>query len=251
MILFAPPDRDTRKNFKQQLMGLAISYSFNLKGASNSQAREKILALHRSASALPFLKVGELIELEGADCLFQDPDPHLALKVCALTPEELVHNLLNRTAETGCCHLIGFSGLPGQGCAEVAFGLAARHTPAGGKDWTWRASCKTQYANNPDYGGMENFLKCHLLMIEMLEAAGRLGMLAAVTDPSGYWEDRDPEALVKTVSEGTLMMAAIMGSLKDAFGQKGYSAIAPIFESPNFEYLEAAGNDIKFSPPDD
>jgi hypothetical protein len=59
-------------------MGLAISYSLNLNSASISQARQKVVELYKFASDLPFLELGEIIELEGADCLIKDSDPHIA-----------------------------------------------------------------------------------------------------------------------------------------------------------------------------
>lgn len=228
-------------------MGLALSYRFNLDGASISQAREKVAALHRWASNLPFLQVGELIELEGNDCLFKQPDPHILLKVCALTPDEIAKNLLNDTGETKCYYLIGFNTLPGKGCAEAAFGLATSMADGDKKDWRWQAFCKTQYANNADYGGIENFLKCHLLAIRMFDAAQYLGILSHVGDPSGYWDHRDLDELVRIIEEQTLMMAAVMGGVKDAFEKTGYQATAPILNSPDFEYLEAMGNQINFS----
>ena len=223
-------------------MSLAISYSLNLNHATVSQAREMIISLHKLASNLPFIQIGEIVELEGNECLFQEAeDPHLAFKVCALTPEELVNNLLNNVAETSCCHLIGFNTLPGQGCNQTSFGLATHQSSGQKKDWFWKTSCKTQYANNPEYGGIENFLKCHLLMIKMLESATQLDMLVEVTDPSGYWQERDPEKLIKSINEETFMLAAIMGTLKDSLTEKDYKVLSPIFEFPNFEYLEAKG----------
>jgi hypothetical protein len=220
-------------------MGLAISYSLNLNSASISQAREKVVELYEFASDLPFLEIGEIIELEGADCLIQQSDPHVALKVCTLTLEEIIQNLRNSTEETNCSYLIGFRVFPGNGCGQALFGLNTAMASGDNRDWNWKAFCKTQYANNPDYGGINNFLKCHLLVITMLEKASSLGIVDYVSDPSGYWENRDVEALVKTITEETVMMAQIMGSLKDIFGQEGYKAVAPIFDSPNFEYLEA------------
>ena len=224
-------------------MGLAISYSFNLTDASISEAREKVIALHQCASELSLIQIGELIELEGEACLFQQPDPHIVLKTCALRPEEIVQNLLNNTAETKCCYLIGFNILPGQGSSGAAFGLATHLGES--KNWLWHASCKTQYASNPEYGGTENFVKCHLSVLRMVEYAQELGILKEVVDPSGYWEQRNLEALVETVAEQNVLTAAIMGSIKDAFSTQGYRTIAPILDWANFEYLEARGNDLK------
>jgi hypothetical protein len=38
-----------------------------------------------------------------------------------------------------------------------------------------------------------------------------------------------------------------MGCLKDIFSQKGYKAVAPIFDSPNFEYLEATPDESQYN----
>jgi hypothetical protein len=223
-------------------MGLAISYHFNLNSSSISQAKDKVIALHQCALDLPFVEVSELMEIMGSDCLFKEKDPLLALKICALSPEELMNNLFNGTDETKCSYLIGFSTLPGHGCAKASFGLATQSTTGNNKNWKWNAFCKTSYANNSEYGGIENFLKCHLGLIKILDTAQQLGIIDLVVDPSGYWESRNQSALVEIISSETVMMAAIMGSIKDSFESKGYKTVAPILEDPNFEYLEAKGN---------
>ena len=39
-----------------------------------------------------------------------------------------------------------------------------------------------QYASNPDCGGVENFLRCHLAVVKLLDHAATLGILKEVSD---------------------------------------------------------------------
>jgi len=223
-------------------VGLTISYSLGLTYASIEQAREKIIRLHHHASDLPLMELGDVTELEGAACCFEEHDPHLNLKFGALRLEDIAHNLDRHIPEMKCTKLIGFDVFPGNGCSRTSFGLATySEAPT---SWQWHAYCKTQYASNPEYGGIENFLKSHISVLKILEFAQQLGILAEATDPSGYWENRDLEALVKHVTQQNIFIAAIMGSLKDALQPLGYSAKAPALNRADFEYLEANGRDL-------
>ena len=65
-----------------------------------------------------------------------------------------------------------------------------------------------------------------------------------MTDPSGYWENHDLEALVKNVTQQNVLTAAVMGTLKDALQPLGYNADAQILYRADFEYLEAKGQDL-------
>ena len=89
--------------------------------------------------------------------------------------------------------------------------------------------------SNPAEGGAENFLKCHLAVVSLLDAAGELGILKKVTDESDYWKHRDRQRLVQTVRQWNRMIAGFAGKLKDS----GYGVEAPITDFPNYEHLEA------------
>jgi hypothetical protein len=158
-------------------VGLTISYSLGLTYASIEQAREKITRLHHHASDLPLMELGDVTELEGAACCFEEEDPHLNLKYGALRLEGIAHNLDQHIPETKCTKLIGFNVFPGNGCSGTSFGLATySEAPT---SWQWHAYCKTQYASNPEYGGIENFLKSHVSVLKILEFAQQLGILAS------------------------------------------------------------------------
>jgi hypothetical protein len=106
------------------------------------------------------------------------------------------------------------------------------------KGWSWTSYCKTQYASNPKCGGVENFLRCYLTIVNLLDYAAELGMLLSVSDESGFYERRDVEALAKAVGECNAKVAAFVGAFKDEHGGK---FAAEITNFPNFEHLEAKG----------
>ncbi|MCT7975266.1 hypothetical protein [Laspinema olomoucense] len=109
--------------------------------------------------------------------------------------------------------------------------------------WSWSNFCKTQYASNPEYGGMKNFLKCHGLVIQMLDIAQELGILESVHDEGGYWNSRNSQNLSQSVGNYNALVAGVVGGLKTLFTQEGIEAQtqAPITDYPNYEYLEAEG----------
>ncbi len=109
--------------------------------------------------------------------------------------------------------------------------------------WFWGSFCKTQYASNPEHGGVPHFLRCHLAVVKLLDRAKELGILESVSDEGDYWEDRDVESLARHVGEWNSMLAGWAGQLKDALEDQGngLSLQAGILGFPNFEHLEAAG----------
>ena len=114
--------------------------------------------------------------------------------------------------------------------------------PTGLSGWSWQSFCKTQYASNPKDGGTENFLRCHLTLVRLLDHAWDIHLLERVQDESGFWVDRDAAALVKVVGEWNRHLAAFVGQFKD---EHGGVFLAPIAEYPDFEHLEAEGLDVE------
>jgi hypothetical protein len=218
-------------------MGLTIFYRFSYTTSTVETAQETLLALQKKAQELDFIEIGELVVLQGKDCeldMNTFDDPHIELKIHAA-------KLLGIDAKGTFSYdypicLLGFAALPGQGCAPTDFGLALYD-----KKWFWFSYCKTQYASNPEYGGLENFIACHLKMIHLLDAAKALGIQCQVEDNGQYWQTRDLEQLVENITEGNLLTAAVMGTLKDIASAQGAKLVAPITKYPNFEYLEGEG----------
>lgn len=190
-------------------MALTVHYELKKRNCrSRDAAFATVAALRERALNLPFDHVGEIVELSGDEC---NPDSHpssgdlFLLALCGRAPDPKLHTLPVRA-----CHVVAFSTVPGPGSDPACFGLArypqtitlekgryrgvARKTSL--KGWLWMDFCKTQYAANPEYGGLGNFLRCHLTVVQMLDAARELGLLREVCDESGFWEHRDVNRLI-------------------------------------------------------
>lgn len=87
---------------------------------------------------------------------------------------------------------------------------------------------------------MENFFRCHLAVVKLLDHANELGILKNVSDEGDYFTKRDLKALGDEVGRWNTLIAGFAGRLKDAFGE---SVEAEIAKFPDFEHLEAKGRD--------
>ena len=248
-------------------MGLTIHWSLQSNIRSPKKARELIAGLRGRALDLPFEQVGDIVELSGSECDSESrerDDPHRWLLIQA-------GQHIERSAPGGGSisynvpptHVIAFETLPGPGCESANFGLC-RYPPfldleeqeqyvygkgfvqtrrkmrTGLTGWRWSSFCKTQYASNPDCGGAQNFLRCHLAVIKVLDQAKSLGILDEVSDEGDFWEKRDVRALVEEVGDWNEMIAAFAGQMKDVLGDE---LEAPITDYSDFEHLEARGQD--------
>lgn len=149
-------------------------------------------------------------------------------------------------------HVIAFTTWPGEGSEAANFGLCryppeavtdgGRRIETGLPGWTWQSFCKTQYASSPDCGGVDHLLRCHLSVVDLLDAAAKPGLTLDVTDESGFYEDRNVGELAAEVVCWNRGIAAFTGQLKDILGD-GFAA--EITKYPNFERLEAEGRLIQ------
>jgi hypothetical protein len=130
---------------------------------------------------------------------------------------------------------------------------------------TWRYStfCKTQYSSGLQYGGIPNFIRCHLCVIHLLDRIGQLPTMKVEMDDEGKYgrsyytddpwaEERvytwhegeyDVKALVQEVGEWNEMIAAMSGAMNDMLKASGtpIGAESPITAFPDFEHLEFKG----------
>jgi len=248
-------------------MGLTIHYSFRAPEANAGTAKNVIHQLWRSATTAGFAEVGQILHLREDACDFNLHDADDDLRWLLIQATRHVdysprNDPRKRTIAIDVCpsEVIAFTTLPGAGCEPANFGLARYpksvrfyyggkqrniSTRALGKGWHWHSFCKTQYASDPRYGGVENFLRCHLGVIKVLDTAKSLGILANVSDEGGYWKNRDAEALAREVGQWNEIIAAFVGALNDAIRAAEVGNVAaPILERPDFEHLEAAGHKL-------
>lgn len=213
-------------------MGLTIHYNLQLNAPNIGAARIIVGHLHQQALKLPFKKVDEIIEFGEGECNFEDygmKHPNRWLLIQAR--HDLAFNVIP-------LHIIAFSTWPGDGCESANFGLGLY---SGLEGWSWSSFCKTQYASNPRHGGVENFLRCHITMIKLLDYAKQLGILSSVDDEGNFWKKRDVKALANEVGDWNTTLAGWVGRIKDALGDD--VMCSPISKFPNFEHLEAKGQE--------
>ena len=226
-------------------MGLTIHYSLHADAPSAEGARLLVDQLRQTALDLPFAEVGDVIELAGDALRFEDAkDDDIKWLLVQST-----HWIKNETgfAQVRPSHVIAFTSWPGPGCEAANIGLcrypatinfAGKTVSTRLEGWHWESFCKTQYASNPADGGIQNFLRCHLTVIKLLDRARQMNLLAEVKDEGGFWERRDIAALAETVGQWNQHLAGIVGRCKDWFGDE---FLAPIRDYPDFEHLEAKG----------
>jgi len=209
-------------------MGLTIQYQVSLPAYSPIRVRKQVEILRQKCLDLPFEKVLDLKEFKGKDCNYENYPRNSDLRWFLAMAAH---------ADKIPTHVIGFDVLVGKGCESLDLAF----TKETGKGWTASGFCKTQYASNPDCGGIVNFLKCHLLVIKVMDIAKELGFKVYVYDEGNYWEKRDPKVLAEEVGEWNTMIASFAGALTDALDKKGDKVKSEIAKYPNYEHLEAQG----------
>jgi hypothetical protein len=132
-----------------------------------------------------------------------------------------------------------------------------------GSGWRYSTFCKTQYSSGAQYGGMPNFVRCHLCVIHLLDRIGQLPTMKVDINDEGkygrsYYTDDpyaaervytwhvgeyDVKALVKEVGEWNEMLAVQFGAMNDMLKASGspLELESPISTFPDFERLEFRG----------
>ena len=135
--------------------------------------------------------------------------------------------------------------------------------------WRYSAFCKTQYASDPNCGGVPNFIRCHLSVIHLLDRIGQLPTMRVEFNDEGkygrsYYTD-DPwakkrvytwhdgkynvKALIQEIGEWNQMIAAMFGGLKDMAEARGVGVEGSIMAFPDFEQLEFKGQKQEYLAP--
>ena len=226
-------------------MGLTIHYQLEAKVRTPDKARELVQRLRQRAVDLPFKEVSNIADYRAdeanLDHVARD-HPHRWLLIQAEGSLEQGEQYFRIPPE----RVIAFSTQPGEGCEPANFGLCSypafiqfaengrtRKLRTGLTDWSWSSFCKTEFASNPSFGGVEHFLRCHLAVVRMLDFAKDMGILHGVTDESDYFEKRDLVVLSK--GRWQTMKPGWSDRLKDMFGDEVAAQLekSPIFEQSN------------------
>jgi hypothetical protein len=227
-------------------MGLTIHYDLKTDLTKPQDVRQLVETIRQHALDMPFKELCEINEFTEPETRWDNKDdPDRWLKIQSAGHVSAGHTHYTIPA----LNIIAFSTLPGDGCEPANFGLcrypAYFKTEKGRKatrlnGWRWHSFCKTQYASDPTCGGVENFLRCHLLVIKMLDFIKQTGLIEVeVSDESDYWQNRDVKKLVEEVGEWNEFVAGLASELRST--AEGKSIVAPITGFPNFEHLEAKG----------
>lgn len=229
-------------------MGLTIHYAFQCEAATPDDAGRRVHELQRNALDLRFDDVGDVREFEGDDIISGQNDGDMSARWLLIQAGNFLE-VDGHYYDVTPTHVIAFSTSPGPGSETANFGLCrfpetitvgGRELPTELSGWCWSSFCKTQYASNKEYGGVENFLRCHRTIVQLLDRAKEMGILDWVSDESGYWQDRDAAGLAQTVHDWNRKIAGFVGSMKD---QTSADIEAEITAFPDFEHLEAEGRD--------
>lgn len=228
-------------------MGLTILYSLRSTARSAAEARRLVSELRNRAQGLPFQKVSPMREFTGSDCDYEKGESNsirwLLIQAVGYAPRGE-----NRHFEVAPQHVIAFSTETGDGCEPANFGLCQypaqitvpdeerpgrnRKVATNLPGWRWSSFCKTVYAGDPECGGPINFLKCHIMVVQLLKRARALGLAIDVSDESGYWESHDAEKLARRVCGVTPKLASFLARMR---GESEQTLLAELVRYPIFK----------------
>jgi len=193
-------------------MGLTIHFKFEFKG-SETEVKNKLLKVRDKAKELGFAEVeDELWELDYSRKDERERDE-------AYNWAKIQYEQFDKTKE----EVRKYKGYvinlwAGPGCEPTNIGLVSKD----GVHWVGGAFTKTQYA--------KDFLRCHLLVIAILDYIKELGFLKEVYDEGEYWETRSIEKLAESINESTTLIMSFLNGLRDT----GFKIITPVDECKNF-----------------
>jgi hypothetical protein len=245
-------------------MGLTIHYTFSLPAETpETVVHRSMAALREAALALPFVGVTDLVRLTREDLARTSPidgEEYFELADVVMLNARFVAEEFYRVShgieivddvyphvelpDDLAITVIGFTVFPGEGCELPAFALMKLEAPNFSPHWHWSAFCKTQYASAH---GDEHFVKCHRALVELLDAAKRVGLECDVLDEGEYYESRDEALLLENVDKMNRLVAHFAGRLSDMFEERtgdSRRVQGEIFRHPDFERLETRGPDL-------
>ena len=171
----------------ETIMGLTVHYSLESKSRSVREIRSTIEQLRQRALDLPFQSVGDIVEVKGDAADFTTVDQDDPIRWLLIQSSQHVSfpagGGFDHSYTVSPSHVIAFEAYPGHGCEPANIGLCrypgsvevrdGKRRRTGLSGWSWHSFCKTQYASDPSCGGVENFLRCHLSVVRLLDMPSR------------------------------------------------------------------------------
>jgi hypothetical protein len=194
-------------------MRMGIHYSLRTAGENPADCRNLLVKLRERALNLPLGEVGPIQEWTGSECHYRHAS-HRGAERGLLKHAETWRDDPRREGHIRVLrplHVLAFTAWTGLGCDDAHFALCQypslqavpddhrkhgpQSLPEAQRDWHYACYCETGIAAGSRCGGIRNFLRCHLLVIALLDYALELGILESVDDSGGYWRHRQPAAL--------------------------------------------------------
>jgi hypothetical protein len=265
-------------------MGLTVHFTLKLPATlSLDEVTAAIAKLWQAAKTLPFQSQSPMVTLDEARISHALADRSRSPWRWACIQHTHYHQYrfdshgrpytVDASTGSGTCSqmvraqtLVGFTCLPGSGCEQInlfvgtypasflvecegdqhGYPSGKRRLMLDSRRWVGSAFCKTQYASQPEEGGITNFLRCHLLVIAVLEAARDLGFQVEVRDEGNYWEQRSIPELVGEIGNWNMFILGIGKRLQGMFDGQVQTAIdeATMAQPVNEPAALALGDDV-------
>src|ERR1019366_341394 len=167
----------TADSERRKTMGLTIHYRLTTEFTNPKNFRQLVETIRQHALDLPFKEVGEVKEFTGNETDYRSGDEEDRwLKIQSSGYVAAGRGML----AVAPLHVIALPTWPGEGCKYPAFFPSppkGKKVPTRLSGWRWTSFCKTQYASDPKAGGVENFLRCHLSVIKVLDFIKQTGLV--------------------------------------------------------------------------
>ena len=220
-------------------MGLTINYDISFKGTAE-ELLEKIETIRQKCLDLPFeqvTKIEHILYGEKEYKCYRDIENRLMYPNNTKDNMQKASNLYNsmgidrevlinydvyhKSKKFRPFSFVKWGVWAGKGCEGTDFNFFKKKTW-----WKCHSFTKTQYA--------EQFVKCHLLVIKVLDFFKEQGFVVKVDDEGHYWEKRDFDTLSKEINDYTTMIKSLFGDFSVAAKKEGMTVESPIIEAENY-----------------
>ena len=199
-------------------MGLTVHFKFEHAG-SEKEVKGKLEEIREKVEKLPVQGIGPLVKLDWKKGNKSEDEQLGWMKIqYARNIRRDDGSWMDVYPEIG----YGFTIDIGKGCEPMNIALTR---VKGEKVFKGRAFSKDQYA--------EDFIKCHLLIISVLDICKEEGILKKVEDEGGYWESRDISLLAENINASTAVLEHFSKLLKK-MAPPGVEIVSEIDKSKNY-----------------